>query len=138
MHKKKITVLTFKNKKKNSRYIYSNCSPTSEVHAALTLLFPAHLYSDHSISLKLPPAILSDLPYTSDTLHYLFLADNWSNFHLSISFHSAFLTNVARIFPPLQVVRWIAHLGISAQKIPIVQKKHLFSIPWCSILKKNN
>ena len=27
--------------KKNSRYIYSNCSSTSEVHEALTLLFPA-------------------------------------------------------------------------------------------------
>ena len=42
--------------KKNSRYIYSNCSSTSEDHAALTLLFPAHLYSDRSISLELSPA----------------------------------------------------------------------------------
>ena len=46
--------------KKNSRYIYSNCSSTSEVHAALTLLFPAHLYSDRSISLKLLSVFLSD------------------------------------------------------------------------------
>ena len=46
--------------KKNSRYIYSNCSPTSEVHAALTLLFPAHLYSDRSISLELLSVFLSD------------------------------------------------------------------------------
>ena len=60
MHKKNITVLTPKNKKKNSRYIYSNCSPTSEVHAALTLLFPAHLYSDRSISLELLSVFLSD------------------------------------------------------------------------------
>ena len=60
MHKKKITVLTFKKQKKNSRYIYSNCSSTSEVHAALTLLFPAHLYSDRSISLELLSVFLSD------------------------------------------------------------------------------
>ena len=46
--------------KKNSRYIYSNCSSTSEVHAALTLLFPAHLYSDRSISLELLSVFLSD------------------------------------------------------------------------------
>ena len=46
--------------KKNSRYIYSNCSPTSEVHAALTLLFPAYLYSDRSISLELLSVFLSD------------------------------------------------------------------------------
>ena len=46
--------------KKNSRYIYSNCSSTSEVHEALTLLFPAHLYSDCSISLKLLSVCLSD------------------------------------------------------------------------------
>ena len=46
--------------KKNSRYIYSNCSSTSEVHAALTLLFPAHLYSDCSISLELLSVFLSD------------------------------------------------------------------------------
>ena len=46
--------------KKNSRYIYSNCSPTSEVHAALTLLFPTHLYSDCSISLELLSVFLSD------------------------------------------------------------------------------
>ena len=46
--------------KKNSRYIYSNCSPTSEVHAALTLLFPAHLYSGCSISLELLSVFLSD------------------------------------------------------------------------------
>ena len=62
MYKKNITVLTPKNKKKNSRYIYSNCSSTSEVHAALTLLFPAHLYSDHSISLELLSVFLSDSP----------------------------------------------------------------------------
>ena len=60
MHKKNITVLTPKNKKKNSRYIYSNCSSTSEDHAALTSLFPAHLYSDCSISLKLLSVFLSD------------------------------------------------------------------------------
>ena len=60
MHKKKITVLTFKKQKKNSRYIYSNCSSTSEVHATLTLLFPAHLYSDHSISLELLFVFLSN------------------------------------------------------------------------------
>ena len=46
--------------KKNSRYIYSNCSLTSEDHAALTSLFPAHLYSDYSISLKLLSVFLSD------------------------------------------------------------------------------
>ena len=46
--------------KKNSRYIYSNCSPTSEVHSALTSLFPAHLYSDCSISLELLSVFLSD------------------------------------------------------------------------------
>ena len=46
--------------KKNSRYIYSNCSSTFEVHEALTLLFPAHLYSDCSISLKLLSVCLSD------------------------------------------------------------------------------
>ena len=46
--------------KKNSRYIYSNCSATSEVHKALTLLFPAHLHSDCSISLKLLSVFLSD------------------------------------------------------------------------------
>ena len=34
--------------------------PTSEVHAALTLLFPAHLYSDRSISLELLSVFLSD------------------------------------------------------------------------------
>ena len=39
--------------KKNSRYICSNCSPTSEVHTALTLLFPAHLYLYRSVSVKL-------------------------------------------------------------------------------------
>ena len=39
--RKNITVLMPENKKKNSRYIYSNCPPTSEVHAALTSLFPA-------------------------------------------------------------------------------------------------
>ena len=61
VHKNNITVLTPKNKK-NSRYIYSNCSPTSEVHAALTLLFPAHLYSDCSISLKLLSVFLSNSP----------------------------------------------------------------------------
>ena len=46
--------------KKNSRYIYSNCSSTSEVHAALILLFPAHLYSGRSISLELLSVFLSD------------------------------------------------------------------------------
>ena len=46
--------------KKNSRYIYSNCFPTSEVHVALTSLFPAHLYSDCSISLELLSVFLSD------------------------------------------------------------------------------
>ena len=61
VHKNNITVLTPKNKK-NSRYIYSNCSPTSEVHAALTLLFPAYLYSDCSISLKLLSVFLSNSP----------------------------------------------------------------------------
>ena len=60
VHKKNITVLTPENKKKNSRYIYSNCSSTSEDHAALTSLFPAHLYSDYSISLKLLSVFLSD------------------------------------------------------------------------------
>ena len=46
--------------KKNSRYIYLNCSSTSEVHEALTLLFPAHLHSDRSISLELLSVFLSD------------------------------------------------------------------------------
>ena len=61
--RKNITVLTPFNAwkpKKNSRYIYSNCSSTSEVHAALTLQFPAHLYSDRSISLELLSVFLSD------------------------------------------------------------------------------
>ena len=62
LHKKNLTALTLKNKKKNSRYIYSNCSPSSEVHAALTLLFPTHLYSDRSISLELLFALLSASP----------------------------------------------------------------------------
>ena len=60
MHKKKTTVLTPENKKEQPIYIYSNCSSTSEVHAALTLLFPAHLYSDRSISLELLSIFLSD------------------------------------------------------------------------------
>ena len=44
VHKKNITVLTPENKKKNSRYIYSNCSSTSEVHAALLLV---EIYHNH-------------------------------------------------------------------------------------------
>ena len=60
MHKKKNYRFNVQKQKKNSRYIYSNCSPTSEVHAALTLLFPAHLYSDRSISLELLSVFLSD------------------------------------------------------------------------------
>ena len=60
MHKKKNYRFNVQKQKKNSRYIYSNCSPTSEVHAALTLLFPAHLYSDRSISLELLSIFLSD------------------------------------------------------------------------------
>ena len=59
VYKKNITALTPENQK-NSRYIYSNCSSTFEVHEALTLLFPAHLYSDCSISLKLLSVCLSD------------------------------------------------------------------------------
>ena len=47
--------------KKNSRYIYSNCSSTSEVHATLTSLFPAHLYSDRSISLSHTQSQLKDV-----------------------------------------------------------------------------
>ena len=65
VHKKNITVLTPENKKEQPIYIYSNCSSTSEVHAALTLLFPAHLYSDRSIS----PELLS--VFLSDSLNYL-------------------------------------------------------------------
>ena len=61
VHKKKITVLMLKNKKEQPIHI-PNCSPTSEVHAALTLLFPAHLYSDCSISLKLLSVFLSNSP----------------------------------------------------------------------------
>ena len=60
MHKKKNYRFNVQKQKKNSRYIYSNCSPTSEVHAALTLLFPAHLYSDHFISLELLFVFLSN------------------------------------------------------------------------------
>ena len=60
MHKKKNYRFNVQKQKKNSPYIYSNCSPTSEVHAALTLLFPAHLYSDCSISLELLSVFLSD------------------------------------------------------------------------------
>ena len=60
MHKKKNYRFNVQKQKKNSPYIYSNCSPTSEVHAALTLLFPAHLYSDRSISLELLSVFLSD------------------------------------------------------------------------------
>ena len=60
MHKKKNYRFNVQKQKKNSRYIYSNCSPTSEVHAAVTLLFPAHLYSDRSISLELLSVFLSD------------------------------------------------------------------------------
>ena len=59
VHKKNITVLTPENKKEQPIHI-PNCSPTSEVHAALTLLFPAHLYSDRSISLELLSVFLSD------------------------------------------------------------------------------
>ena len=59
VYKKNITALTPENQK-NSQYIYSNCSSTFEVHEALTLLFPAHLYSDCSISLKLLSVCLSD------------------------------------------------------------------------------
>ena len=50
MHKKKNYRFNVQKQKKNSRYIYSNCSSTFEIHEALTLLFPAHLYSDRSIS----------------------------------------------------------------------------------------
>ena len=57
---RKIYRFSARKTKKNSRYIYSNCSSTSEVHAALTLLFPAHLYSDRSISLELLSVFLSD------------------------------------------------------------------------------
>ena len=57
---RKIYRFSARKTKKNSRYIYSNCSSTSEVHAALTLLFPAHLYSDRSISLELLSIFLSD------------------------------------------------------------------------------
>ena len=42
-----------------------------------------------------------------------------------ISLLLLFLTNVARILPPLQVVRWIAHLSISAQKSPYSTKETL-------------
>lgn len=66
----KFIVLTPENKK-NSRYIYPNCSSTSEVHAALTLLFPAHLYSDRSIFLELLSVFLSD------SLNYL--PENYDN-----------------------------------------------------------
>ena len=49
------------NVQKKEQPIYtSDRSPTSEVHAALTLLFPTHLYSDRSLSLKLLPTFLSD------------------------------------------------------------------------------
>ena len=48
-------------KQKKEQSIYTLiCSPTSEVHAALTLLFPTHLYSDRSLSLKFLPALLSN------------------------------------------------------------------------------
>ena len=60
LYTRKIYRFNARKTKKNSRYIYPNCSSTSEVHAALTLLFPAHLYSDRSISLKLLSVFLSD------------------------------------------------------------------------------
>ena len=60
LYTRKIYRFNARKTKKNSRYIYPNCSSTSEVHAALTSLFPAHLYSDRSISLKFLPALLSD------------------------------------------------------------------------------
>ena len=60
LYTRKIYRFNARKTKKNSRYIYSNCSSTSEVHAALTLLFPAHLYSDRSISLELLSVFLSD------------------------------------------------------------------------------
>ena len=41
VHKKNLAALTLK---KEQPIIYSNCSPTSEFHATLTLLFSAHLY----------------------------------------------------------------------------------------------
>ena len=60
LYTRKIYRFNARKTKKNSRYIYPNCSSTSEVHAALTLLFPAHLYSDCSISLELLSVFLSD------------------------------------------------------------------------------
>ena len=60
LYTRKIYRFNARKTKKNSRYIYSNCSSTSEDHAALTSLFPAHLYSDYSISLKLLSVFLSD------------------------------------------------------------------------------
>ena len=60
LYTRKIYRFNARKTKKNSRYIYPNCSSTSEVHAALTLLFPAHLYSDRSISLELLSVFLSD------------------------------------------------------------------------------
>ena len=60
LYTRKIYRFSTRKTKKNSRYIYSNCSSTSEDHAAFTSLFPAHLYSDCSISLKLLSALLSD------------------------------------------------------------------------------
>ena len=41
LYTRKIYRFNARKTKKNSRYIYPNCSSTSEVHAALTLLFPA-------------------------------------------------------------------------------------------------
>ena len=71
---RKIYRFSARKTKKNSRYIYSNCSSTSEVHAALTLLFPAHLYSDRSISLELLSVFLSDsLNYLPDSCDNLYL-----------------------------------------------------------------
>ena len=49
-------------KQKREQLIYtSNCSSTSEVHATLTSLFPAHLYSDRSISLSHTQSQLKDV-----------------------------------------------------------------------------
>ena len=77
--------------KKNSRYIYSNCSATSEVHKALTLLFPAHLYSDRSISLKLLSALLSDsLNYLPEKTAIMSRPKSFLFAHLALLLHNNF------------------------------------------------
>ena len=93
MYKKIITVLTPKSQKRTAdtytRTVLLLLKSTQHWHHCF---LPD--YKNSANTAVHDSAYPSDLPYTSDTIHYLFLADNWSNFHLSISFHSASLTDL--------------------------------------------